>query len=468
MQNQQFISEEERAAYAKIEAPMLRLIARIGDFQHSFDGWDPVWTVLFQDRRKRWNSLHVSYYNGNYFITCHVLDMWRQYWQWKVRIGEFCKPDENAICLHNDWPEVSTIEDALAWLDEVERDWIGMYRRLECDWPKRFREGRVARMFVERYVPQFPKQRELAGDEAVKYFCELVESHYYANEDDERFFIDEMTAGDYLELCRIGLSALDDKKDERHPLSGAEYYSRNSYNGSSGTILKVPRDSPEEFWKWIKEKEPYGWHDGGHQFWIGPGRIHLYASLEEDRRAKKERYKLSFTACFASTAFNLVKMAVAFHKAGKHVYLYEARALRDVMLACDELEIVPEGSDTRYSGGGKHFEKIELYELGSRFVNVRDFVKWNPLPILRPRALGYRRLDIMDNDRGSAPNPEMPHGDAASSSPSSMMQSGDAAGLSPSSMMPHGDAASSSPNPEMPSGGAGAVAPGRCSGKARP
>ena len=43
-----------------------------------------------------------------------------------------------------------------------------------------------------------------------------------------------------------------------------------------GTILKVPRDSPEEFWKWIKEKEPYGWHDGGHQFWIGPGRIHLY------------------------------------------------------------------------------------------------------------------------------------------------------------------------------------------------
>ena len=61
-------------------------------------------------------------------------------------------------------------------------------------------------------------------------------------------------------------------------------------------------------------------------------------------------------------------------------------------------------------------------------------------PILRPRALGYRRLDIMENDRGSAPNP----------------------------MMPSGDAAGSSPNPEMSSGGAGAAAPGRCSGKARP
>ena len=61
-------------------------------------------------------------------------------------------------------------------------------------------------------------------------------------------------------------------------------------------------------------------------------------------------------------------------------------------------------------------------------------------PILRPRALGYRRLDMMDNDRGSAPNPVMPSSDTA---------------VSP-------------PNSAVPSGGTGAAAPGRCSGKARP
>ena len=54
--------------------------------------------------------------------------------------------------------------------------------------------------------------------------------------------------------------------------------------------------------------------------------------------------------------------------------------------------------------------------------------------------LWYRRLDMMDNDRGSAPNPVMPNGGAA---------------VSP-------------PNSAVPSGGAGAVAPGRCSRKARP
>ena len=52
-------------------------------------------------------------------------------------------------------------------------------------------------------------------------------------------------------------------------------------------------------------------------------------------------------------------------------------------------------------------------------------------PILRPRVQGYRRLDIMDNDRGSAPNP----------------------------VMPSGDAAGSLQNPEMPSGGTGAKPP---------
>ena len=52
MENQKYFSEEERAAYAKIEAPMQRLVARVGDFQHSFDGWDPIWTILFSDRRK--------------------------------------------------------------------------------------------------------------------------------------------------------------------------------------------------------------------------------------------------------------------------------------------------------------------------------------------------------------------------------------------------------------------------------
>ena len=68
--------------------------------------------------------------------------------------------------------------------------------------------------------------------------------------------------------------------------------------------------------------------------------------------------------------------------------------------------------------------------------------------------LGYRRLDMMDNDRGSAPNPVMPNGGAAVSAPHSAV--------------PNGDTAVSPPNPAMPSGGAGAAAPGRCSRKARP
>ena len=51
--------------------------------------------------------------------------------------------------------------------------------------------------------------------------------------------------------------------------------------------------------------------------------------------------------------------------------------------------------------------------------------------ILHPRVQGYRRLDVMDNDRGSAPNPVMPSGDAAGSSPNAEMSSGGAGAKPP-------------------------------------
>ena len=82
--------------------------------------------------------------------------------------------------------------------------------------------------------------------------------------------------------------------------------------------------------------------------------------------------------------------------------------------------------------------------------------------------LGYRRLDMMDNDRGSAPNPVVPNGGAAVSPPNSAVPNGDTAVSSPHSAVPSDDTAVSPPNSAVPSGGAGAAAPGRCSGKARP
>ena len=167
-------------------------------------------------------------------------------------------------------------------------------------------------------------------------FCELVEGKYYSPvcEKEGRFYRKDMTADDYLELVRIGLEATVDA--ERHadrPMTGEDYYKMNGYNCSSGSIFDVPRNSPEEFRKWIKQEEPYGWHDGGHQFWIGPGRIHLSVHLEKPHGQKEELYKVTLSAWFAWTAYNLARVAVAFYEHGMHVDLCDYENIRKALLA---------------------------------------------------------------------------------------------------------------------------------------
>ena len=393
-------TDEEKAYLKRLEAAFNSLIKRLEDFQHDWDGWDPVWRLYFRDRKKRWNRIIASYYNGDYFVSCLYGGFLSQYWEWKIKPGEYCRENENGFHDGNEWPTVEVLEDAMRYLDEVEKDWVGAYRRLERDWPKNRREGTVPRAVLHRYIPNFPRVNELAGEDNVRYFCELVESHYYTGRYDrnKRFYREEMTAGDYLELCRIGLGAIDAEKGAKRKKTGAEYYAKNSYNFSFGTILKVPADSREEFRKWIKEEEPYGWHDGGHQFWIGPGRIHLAVYLDAPEGEEKDWYKLSLSACFSSASYNLVKMAVAFHKAGVHIPLADYKEIREAMLAEDTLAIVPEGGDTRYAGHNGAYESIWLSEIGRRYVNIRDFVQWKPMPILRPKSAKYSPIPKIEGD----------------------------------------------------------------------
>ena len=166
----------------------------------------------------------------------------------------------------------------------------------------------------------------------------------------------------------------------------------NGYNRSLGSIFDVPRDSPEEFRKWIKEEKPYGWHDGGHQFWIGPGRIHLSVHLEKPQGHEKEQYKVTLSAWFAWTAYNLARMAVAFYDCGIDVYLYDYENIRKALLAEDDLAIVERGGDTRYAGHNGAFESIWLSEIGSRYATLKEFVRWKPLPMLRPREHKYNPI----------------------------------------------------------------------------
>jgi hypothetical protein len=85
-------------------------------------------------------------------------------------------------------------------------------------------------------------------------------------------------------------------------------------------------------------------------------------------------------------------MAVAFYDRGIHVYLYDYEEIRKALLSEDDLAIVEDGGDTRYAGHNGAFESIWLSKIGSRYAMLKDFVRRNPQPILRPREYGYNPI----------------------------------------------------------------------------
>ena len=82
----------------------------------------------------------------------------------------------------------------------------------------------------------------------------------------------------------------------------------------------------------------------------------------------------------------------AFYERGIHVALYDYENIRKALLAEDELAIVESGGDTRYAGHHGAFESIFLSDIGSRYTLLKDFVRWNRLPILRPREYLYNPI----------------------------------------------------------------------------
>ena len=85
-------------------------------------------------------------------------------------------------------------------------------------------------------------------------------------------------------------------------------------------------------------------------------------------------------------------MAVAYYERGIHVDLYDYEEIRKALLAEDELAIVHRGGDIRYAGHNGAFESIFLSDIGSRYATLKEFVRWNRLPILRPREYGYNPI----------------------------------------------------------------------------
>lgn len=48
--------------------------------------------------------------------------------------------------------------------------------------------------------------------------------------------------------------------------------------------------------------------------------------------------------------------------------------------------------ETRYAGHNGALESIWLSDIGSRYATLKEFVRWKPLPMLRPREHRYNPI----------------------------------------------------------------------------
>jgi hypothetical protein len=108
--------------------PAKTFIQRLHTFEHEFDG-DPRWELVFSNGRRKWFYLVVSYYNGIYYIAEHIGGE-----PASIQVDEHGEMAENArygaaYSGETNWPALFSL--ALAYLDRVEKDWVGEYRQRE-------------------------------------------------------------------------------------------------------------------------------------------------------------------------------------------------------------------------------------------------------------------------------------------------------------------------------------------------
>jgi hypothetical protein len=55
----------------ELTASIFALVKELGDFSYELSSLDRVWNILFPDKGKKWNHLHVNKYKHTFYIT-HV------------------------------------------------------------------------------------------------------------------------------------------------------------------------------------------------------------------------------------------------------------------------------------------------------------------------------------------------------------------------------------------------------------
>ena len=144
---------------------------------------------------------------------------------------------------------------------------------------------------MERYIPDAYSIGKALGPAKSRAFVRIHASGYFHREENAQ--LEDMTANQFFEYCRIAYLAAERKDDHLdRTLTGREMYHRYA-DGRCGALLEIDPDSPDEFLAWLDLPESESLHRGWQEF---PRDFHVSDVLHFSDFGRARRFALPFVS----------------------------------------------------------------------------------------------------------------------------------------------------------------------------
>ena len=377
----------------ELPASVFALVKELGDFSYELSALDHVWNILFPDKGEKWHHLHVNKYKHAFYIT-HVdggggsLEVEQKK---GVRAMDSMGTPSYSVENHGQLATVweTLIESARKWLKVARKDWIKANKRIQVEYPLRYRYGVAPNALIRASLPDVYRLDKELGKGRTWKLVRLVEDGFFLKTENTE--VSSMTAADYFQYCRIAYIA-GKRKEETvdESLSGREMYSRYA-DGRHEGLLDIDPASGQEFADWIDGKHPKR-KGGGHPWEIkrGGNTTHIDLTVSRPSSYRQEGFKVELRGESIVRMVETMRMFLAIHEAKFPISIANPEGVRKRLLAQDNIGFIPffaslHRANQHFSQDEDVFDVMHFDDLGRFKRRMTPFVTWEPLPILKPR-----------------------------------------------------------------------------------
>lgn len=366
------------------------LITKLTQFEYQISGFDPVWDVIFPNKKNHYHHIRITRYRETFYLhhidgnLCSLQIEKNKGFQAMESFGHDLYDGRHDPA--KAWKNLMI--SACDWLDFVKKDWIKAAKKVYESYPLNRRYGVVPHSVVRSSLTDIFRLDEALGKAKTKKFIRLVEEGSIHRT--KHTTIESMTASDYFDYCRIAYLAgkrKDDHIDEN--MTGREMYTRYA-DGRDEGLLEISPDSPTEFADWIDGKHPKR-ERGGHPWEIKRGGNTTHIDLSVSRSSYDRSFIVSLSGASSTRLKETICMFLGIHQAGLPITISDPEGIRKRLLAQDNLGIVP-CYDSLHRANQHFPEEDDVYDvlyfddLGRYKRRIKPFITWEPLPILTPKS----------------------------------------------------------------------------------